>query len=110
MVSKAYERVYAVVRAIPRGRVMTYGQVASAAGMPRAARLVGTALRVALSATPLPWQRVVGQRRPGFAAISIKDPVGGAMQRKLLMKEGVRFTDTGAIDLTWFGWSPRRRK
>jgi methylated-DNA-protein-cysteine methyltransferase-like protein len=110
IIQKSYTKIYAVVRKIPRGRVMTYGQVATAAGYPRAARLVGTALRATqLNKIVVPWQRVVGQRGRNMAQIAIKDAVGGTMQKKLLMKEGVRFTPSDGIDLDWFGWTPRSR-
>lgn len=106
MISRAFAQIHRVVRAIPRGRVMTYGLVANAAGLPRAARAVGAALR-AVPAGALPWQRVLGQRRPGYAHVSIKDPIGGATQRKLLEQEGVRFAADDTVDLQWFGWAPR---
>jgi len=75
--------VHAVVRRIPRGRVMTYGDVAAVAGYPGAARQVVWALRAAHG---LPWHRVVaaGGRiaLPGEA---------GVEQRLRLAAEGVRF-------------------
>jgi methylated-DNA-protein-cysteine methyltransferase-like protein len=99
--SSTFARILAVVRRIPRGSVMTYGQVAAAAGMPRGARVVGYALRGCKGAVP--WQRVVGLRRKGRAHVTLKDPVGAALQRKLLEKEGVRFTRDDAIDLARYG-------
>src|SRR6185436_17466936 len=107
---------YEVVRRIPRGRVCTYGVVAALAGKPRAGRHVGFALS-ALKETgahgDVPWHRVLGVRSSSRAAISIKDPVGGAIQRALLEKEGVRFDTRGGVALAAFGWSgvekPARR-
>jgi len=57
-----FERVYEAVRAIPRGRVATYGQVARLVGVPRGARAVGWALRALdpRRARAVPWHRVVG--------------------------------------------------
>lgn len=101
VVSDTYARIYAVVRKIPRGRVMTYGDVAELAGLPRAARVVGYAMRA--SAGRVPWQRVVGRKGPTLAHVTIKDPVGGAEQRLLLEKEGVRFGPGDTIDLERFG-------
>jgi methylated-DNA-protein-cysteine methyltransferase-like protein len=95
-----FERILDVVRAIPRGRVMTYGEVAREAGLPRGARVVGYALR---GGKRVPWQRVVGLRRAGWAHITIKDPIGAARQRLLLEKERVRFTRDEAIDLSVYG-------
>ena len=101
-VPKIFDRILSVVRKIPRGRVMTYGQVALAAGLPRGARVVAYALRAAKGTVP--WQRVVGQRSAGRAHITIKDPIGAAMQRKLLLKEGVKLSREGVIDLERFGY------
>jgi methylated-DNA-protein-cysteine methyltransferase-like protein len=99
---------YRVVRRIPRGRVTTYGVVAVLAGKPRAARQVGFAL-AALRGTrhDVPWHRVLGARPRGMAAVSILDPVGAAVQRKLLEQEGVAFDDRGRVALGRVGW-PRR--
>ncbi|MBI4509997.1 MAG: MGMT family protein [Deltaproteobacteria bacterium] len=106
LVSRAYARIYDVVARIPRGRVMTYGQVAVLAGLPRAARVVGYALRAGLSKRPLPWQRVMGQKRKGAACITIRDPIGAALQRRLLEKEGIVFSQAGMVDLGTFGAFP----
>lgn len=102
-VGQLYARIYEVVRRIPRGRVLTYGQVAELAGMPGAARVAGAAMR-ASSAEGVPWQRVVGSRRRGVAQVSIHDPVGAGIQRGLLEDEGVVFSDSGGISLAEHGW------
>lgn len=102
-----WEAFYKVIRRIPHGRVCTYGAVAAMAGHPRAARHVGNALN-ALNKTGedagVPWQRVVGSRSRNKAAISIKDPVGGGIQRMMLEAEGVEFDKRGNISLDRFGW------
>ncbi len=97
-----------VVMKIPRGRVMTYGDVAAAAGMPGAARTAGYAMR-ALGAG-VPWQRVLGRRSPRTAQITIRDPRSRAEQRRLLEKEGIQFDARGGIALTTYGWFPPRLK
>jgi methylated-DNA-protein-cysteine methyltransferase-like protein len=96
---------YRIVRRIPRGRVATYGAIALLAGRPRAARQVGYAL-AALRGTrhAVPWQRVLGGRGRVMAGISILDPVGAAVQRDLLEREGVAFDDRGRVSLARFGW------
>ena len=100
---------YRVVDRIPRGRVTTYGQVALLAGTPRAARQVGYALAALRGARHrVPWQRVLGARPRGLAAISILDPMGSAVQRALLEQEGVQVDDRGRVSLERFGWKPRR--
>jgi methylated-DNA-protein-cysteine methyltransferase-like protein len=102
--------IYRIVRRVPRGRVTTYGAVALLAGKPRGARQVGYALAALRGAKhDVPWQRVLGARPRGKAAISILDPMGAAVQQKLLEDEGVAFDARGHVDLERFGWSPRRR-
>jgi methylated-DNA-protein-cysteine methyltransferase related protein len=95
-----------VVSRIPRGRVATYGQVASLARLPRQARLVGYALNVLPPATPVPWFRVVNAR----GTISLRSNGLGhdELQARILSREGVRFVD-GAIPLERFQWRPRVR-
>jgi len=104
----AYERFYRVVRRIPRGRVATYGQVAALAGSPRGARLAGYALSALRNTrNDVPWQRVLGARGAGRAGVSLRDPMGAAVQRDLLEREGVVFDARGRADLGRFGWAPR---
>ena len=95
--SPTYEKIYGIVRQIPKGRVMTYGMVANRAGLPNGARQVGYAMRA--SPEDLPWQRVVGASRKGWARISIKDPMIADAQRSLLEQEGIEFSAEGEIDL-----------
>jgi methylated-DNA-protein-cysteine methyltransferase related protein len=98
---------YRVIRRIPRGRVCTYGAVAAMAGRPRAARHVGFALAALKDLggkRGVPWHRVLGSRPRGRAAVTIRDPVGGAIQRKLLEDEGVVFDARGNVSLERFGW------
>jgi methylated-DNA-protein-cysteine methyltransferase-like protein len=104
--------IRAVVRRIPRGRVATYGEVAALAGRPGASRLVGATMRHSAPADRLPWQRVVGSAGKGRAKINILDPIGGAVQRGLLEREGVSFDPRGRIALGDHGWlaAPRRPK
>jgi methylated-DNA-protein-cysteine methyltransferase-like protein len=97
-------RVADVVRAIPRGRVATYGQVAALAGAAGAARHVGRFLSHLPGGTGLPWHRVVN------AAGRISEPPsrsgGGRRQRRLLEAEGVRFAPSGRIVLADQLWRP----
>lgn len=104
-VSKAYARIYSVVKRIPRGRVATYGQIAALAGMPGAPRQVGYALNSIPDGVRLPWQRVINAQ----GTISRRaDPEDEARQRTLLEAEGVRF-DKGRVDLERYLWRPRRK-
>ena len=105
-VSDTYRRIYRVVARIPRGRVATYGQVASVARLPRQARLVGYALNVLPPGSSIPWFRVVNAK----GTISLRSNGLGhdELQARLLTREGVRFVD-GAIPLDRFQWRPRLR-
>lgn len=105
----SFERIRKVVVRIPRGRVMTYGDVARAAGMPGAARVVGYAMR-ALGPT-VPWQRVLGRRNLTTAHVTIGDVRSRAEQRRLLEKEGVKLDAAGGVSLVEFGWpeAPKAR-
>lgn len=91
-----FEKIYEVVKSIPKGKVATYGQVAFLAGNPRWSRVVGYALHVNPDPSTIPCHRVVnreGKVAPGFA-------FGGAgIQRGLLESEGIVFEPDGRIDL-----------
>ncbi len=93
-----FSRVYALVRRVPRGRVVTYGQVARALGAPGAARTVGWAMRV--SPESVPWHRVINAR----GEIRLRPTTGYHEQRARLKAEGVRFNRRGKIDLDKYGW------
>ena len=95
-----YQRIYAVVRRIPEGRVATYGQVAAEAGLPGHARQVGYALH-ALNDKTVPWHRVINaQGRVSARA----EPGWEGYQRHLLEEEGIEFNDRGAVDLKRYRW------
>jgi methylated-DNA-protein-cysteine methyltransferase related protein len=94
-----FDRVYALVRRIPRGRVASYGQVAALLGVPRGARAVGWALRgIGVRAESVPWHRVVGQH----GRISLDGRPSGLVQRRRLRREGVCFTG-GRVDMNRHG-------
>lgn len=104
-----YDRIYAVVRRIPHGRVATYGQVAALAGLGRHARQVGYALHALPDGADLPWQRVINAR--GEVSERSDSAWGGreGYQRHLLEEEGVVFDLRGRIDLARFRWEPDER-
>ena len=99
-----YATIYDVVRAIPRGRIATYGEVAQIAGLPGRARVAGAAMRASVPDYGLPWHRVLGKRSAGVAKIAILDPVGAAIQREMLTAEGVEFSAGGFVSLKRYGW------
>lgn len=94
-----FEMVYEIVKQIPRGKVMSYGQVARAAGFPRKAREVGWALHVNPDPEHIPCHRVVnreGRVSPAFV-------FGGEnMQVALLKSEGVEFDENGLVERSFF--------
>ena len=92
--------VWQVVQGIPRGHVLTYGEVARLAGMSRAARRVSQAMRRAPRGMTLPWHRVVNvQGKISFP----EDSPGFQRQKDLLEEEGVVFLN-GKINLDKFGY------
>ena len=97
-----YDAVYRVVRKIPRGKVMTYGQIATILGAPRAARAVGYAMRAAPK--KVPWQRVINRMGQISARGDVERPI---IQKLMLEAEGVVFDETESCDLTRYRWEPR---
>jgi methylated-DNA-protein-cysteine methyltransferase-like protein len=99
-----YDRIYAVVRRIPRGRVATYGQVAELAGLGGHARQVGYALHALATERGVPWHRVVNAR----GQISARaEPGGDLIQRQLLEREGVNFDAADRLKLERYRWRPK---
>jgi methylated-DNA-protein-cysteine methyltransferase-like protein len=101
-VPSSYDRIYAAVRKIPRGRVSTYGAIARVAGLDGQARLVGYALSNLREGTVVPWHRVInaqGKLHPMRAASS-----AGIAQHHLLRREGVQVDAAGRVSLARFGW------
>lgn len=96
-----FEKIYEVVRTIPRGRVATYGQVALLAGNPRWARVVGYALHNNPQPGVIPCHRVVNREGRVAEAFAFG---GGSIQRSLLEAEGVIFDDDGRVDLNRYGF------
>ncbi|WP_028608500.1 MGMT family protein [Paenibacillus harenae] len=89
------QRVIEVIKAIPEGYVMTYGQVAGQAGSPRGARQVVRILHSMSESHNLPWHRVVNAK----GEIAIKDEEARYRQTLYLSGEGVEVSGSGRIDL-----------
>ena len=95
-----FEKIYAVVKQIPRGNVATYGQVAAMAGNPRWSQVVGYALHVNPEPGVIPCHRVVNR----FGECSGSFAFGGkGTQQMLLEGEGIVFED-GKVDLKKYLW------
>jgi len=84
-----------VIKSIPEGKVMTYGQVAEWAGNPKGARQVSRLLHSMSRKYDLPWHRVINSK----GEISLPPEKGGYLQRQKLEEEGVVFTESGKVDL-----------
>lgn len=98
--SSLYDRIYAVVRQIPRGQVATYGQIAAMVGQ-CGARTVGFAMASLPAGAGVPWQRVINSQG------RVSDRRGGdgsVRQRQLLEDEGVHFDSQGRVDFYSAGW------
>lgn len=103
MPSVNYDRIYAIIKHIPRGRVATYGQIATLAGLGGYARQVGYALHALPDNYDVPWHRVINTS----GKISLhSDPLFQDIQRNLLESEGIEFDATERIDLEKYGWKP----
>jgi methylated-DNA-protein-cysteine methyltransferase-like protein len=100
----AWEGVFRLVRRIPRGRVMTYGQIATLLGSRLSPRAVGWALHGCPRGVP--WQRVVNAS--GGCSTERLPDIAPGLQRALLESEGVRFRAAGTLDLAAYRWTPAR--
>jgi methylated-DNA-protein-cysteine methyltransferase-like protein len=101
-----YDKIYALVRKVPRGRVATYGQIARL--LDRCTpRMVGYAMAAVPGDSDVPWHRIInsqGQVSPRSAGD------GSLAQRAILESEGVVFDSKGRVDLEKVGWrEPRKR-
>lgn len=105
---QAFEKIYRLVLRIPRGRVMTYGQIARLLEERYSPRLVGWAMH----ATPrdgrnIPWHRVINSRGGiSTGRVILTEP---DLQRLMLEAEGVVFNASGHCELSVYQWSHRQR-
>jgi methylated-DNA-protein-cysteine methyltransferase-like protein len=99
------ERVYRIVRSIPSGRVMTYGQLAEILGEGYTARTIGFVMHGSDDETP--WHRVInaqGACSTGRIAIPYDK------QQRMLEEEGIKFNERGRCDLRNYLWIPEETK
>lgn len=98
-----FQRIYEVVKAIPKGKVTTYGQIACLVGNPHLSQVVGYALHVNPEPGVIPCHRVVNR----FGNTAKAFAFGGEdVQQKMLEDEGITFLEKGCVDLKkhmWFG-------
>lgn len=96
-----YQKAITIIQKIPKGKVTTYGTIASLSGSPRASRIVGGILSSVSEKEDLPWHRVVN--RKGF--ISIKNPeYPKELQKALLEQEGIEVSGSFIVNLKKYGW------
>jgi methylated-DNA-protein-cysteine methyltransferase related protein len=98
------ERVVNIIKDIPEGRVMTYGQIAACAGSPRAARQVVRILHTQSKKHRLPWHRVINSK----GQIAMKEEEDYNEQIWALESEGVQVGLNGIIDLEKYQYRPER--
>lgn len=98
MANELFEKIYALAREIPEGKVTTYGQLGAMVGLSDM-RYVGDAMNACPA--DVPWQRVINAR----GTISMGGATG-AKQRALLEEEGVTFDENGHVDFGTVGWVP----
>jgi methylated-DNA-protein-cysteine methyltransferase-like protein len=89
------QQVVAIIKGIPKGYVMTYGQIAEQAGSPRGARQVVRILHSLSAKYDLPWHRVVNAK----GEIAIQDEESRYMQKLYLENEGVKISGKNIVDL-----------
>ena len=100
----SWSPVYALVKLIPRGRVITYGGLAKALSLRGGARSAGRAMAASPSGQGIPWHRVVGHG----GKLLIREPYA-SLQRKLLESEGVRMTEA-RVHMKLHAWAPAKKK
>ena len=100
----AWDRIYQLVKKVPRGRVTTYGDLARKLRLAGGARVAGYAMAGCPSGQGIPWHRVVG----AGGRLLISEP-HASLQRRLLQTEGVEI-EGRRIDMDRYAWSPFERK
>jgi len=105
-IDKKYrERVYQLVRKIPRGRVMTYGQIAEILGEGYTPRTVGFVMHGSDDQTP--WHRVINAQG---ACSTGRIALPQDKQQRMLENEGIKFNQRGHCDLQTYLWIPAGQK
>ncbi len=104
--SALYQQIYALVRQVPPGKVVSYGQIAKMTGG-CSARMVGfamAALKHSREIEDVPWQRVINSR--GTCSV-FGDGIGNSLQEQLLLSEGVSFDKSGKVSAFEHWWVER---
>lgn len=96
------QKVICIIKAIPPGKVLTYGRIAALAGKPGGARQVSRFLHSMSRKYDLPWHRVINAK----GEISLQRSRGYELQKALLESEGVEFSLNSRVDLKTYLWLP----
>jgi methylated-DNA-protein-cysteine methyltransferase-like protein len=104
MKTKSWEPVYQLVKKIPRGRVVTYGELAKKLGLRGGARVAGYAMASCPSGRGIPWHRVVG----AGGRLLIREPYA-SLQRRLLETEGI-VIEGRRLAMNRYAWSAAKKK
>jgi len=100
MLAQFTQNALAIIKKIPEGRVLTYGQAAVLSGKPKGARQISRLLHSMSGKYDLPWHRVVNSK----GKISLGPSRGYELQKALLESEGVKFSKNDIIDLKTYLW------
>jgi methylated-DNA-protein-cysteine methyltransferase-like protein len=95
-------RAVDVIRSIPAGKVMTYGQIAACAGSPRGARQIVRILHAMSGKHDLPWHRVINSK----GEIGLREPYYRELQMQGLEDEGIELSPGGRVDLEKYRHEP----
>lgn len=95
------EQVIQLLKQVPYGRVTTYGTIATLAGWPRGAWIVGGILHNFSDKADLPWQRIIN--RHGFISTNCEEHMR-QLQKALLLQEGIAVSQDFMVDLDKYGW------
>ncbi len=99
-----FEKVYAVVRKIPYGKVTSYGEIAKHLGAPRGARMVGWAMNAAHNDDTVPAHRVVNKQ----GLLTGKHHFNGTnLMQQLLENEGIIIENNQILSLNKVFWTPK---
>jgi len=98
--TESTEYIIKAIRAVPRGKVSCYRDIARSAGLPNGARQVVRVLHAMSEKHKLPWHRII--RADG--RIALKQFQGGDLQAQLLCAEGVAVSKTGHVDMDLYGY------
>jgi methylated-DNA-protein-cysteine methyltransferase-like protein len=100
------EKAIAIMKSIPAGQVMTYGQVAELAGNKRGARQIVRILHSMSKKYDIPWHRIINAK----GEIGLKDEEGKFTQKEKLSSEGMTLMNNGKVNLVTYCYHPEKER